>query len=238
MLARFDLGTVADVQPESLPLGIRQRLQLAVAVIHRPEILILDEPTSGVDPVARDVFWRTLIELSRQDGVTIFLSTHFMNEAEHCDRISLMHAGKVLVRRQPGGAEAGARHDLARGGLHRRARRRQGMRSAAGARPRAPALERPAAPVPQRRFDPGRLRAYARRETLEILRDPGPPRLRPARPGASAAHLRLWHLLRCRAFALRRLRPGPERAEPAIAGELPGLALFRRARGDRLVRRA
>src|SRR5690606_8052036 len=74
---------------------------LAVAVIHRPEILILDEPTSGVDPVARDDFWRLLIELSRRDGVTIFLSTHYMNEAQRCDRISLMHAGKVLVTGRP-----------------------------------------------------------------------------------------------------------------------------------------
>ena len=87
----------ADSKPESLPLGMRQRLQLAVAVLHEPEMLILDEPTSGVDPVARDQFWRTLIDLSRDDGVTIFLSTHFMNEAERCDRISLMHAGKVLA---------------------------------------------------------------------------------------------------------------------------------------------
>ncbi|WP_155520049.1 AAA family ATPase, partial [Acinetobacter pittii] len=68
----------------------------AVAVIHRPEILILDEPTSGVDPVARDSFWELLIDLSRKDGVTIFISTHFMNEALRCDRMSMMHAGRVL----------------------------------------------------------------------------------------------------------------------------------------------
>jgi len=97
MLERFDLLGVADSRPESLPLGQKQRLQLAVAVLHGPEVLILDEPTSGVDPVARDSFWRTLISLSRDDGVTIFLSTHFMNEAERCDRISLMNAGKVLA---------------------------------------------------------------------------------------------------------------------------------------------
>ena len=88
---------MADAKPESLPLGVKQRLQLAVAVLHRPPMLILDEPTSGVDPVARDAFWRTLIDLSRNDGVTIFLSTHFMNEAERCDRISLMHQGRVLA---------------------------------------------------------------------------------------------------------------------------------------------
>lgn len=97
MLDRFGLGGCAGDLPDALPLGVRQRLSLAVAMIHDPEILILDEPTSGVDPVARDGFWRMLGELSRQDGVTIFVSTHFMNEAEWCDRISLMHAGRVLV---------------------------------------------------------------------------------------------------------------------------------------------
>ena len=97
LLERYDLAAVADAKPESLPLGVKQRLQLAVAVLHRPPMLILDEPTSGVDPVARDAFWRTLIDLSRNDGVTIFLSTHFMNEADRCDRISLMHRGRVLA---------------------------------------------------------------------------------------------------------------------------------------------
>ncbi len=94
---RFDLSRYKDASSGDLPLGVRQRLSLAVAVIHEPEILILDEPTSGVDPVARDNFWALLIELSRKDEVTIFISTHFMNEAQRCDRISLMHAGKVLI---------------------------------------------------------------------------------------------------------------------------------------------
>ena len=101
MVERFSLGDVTDSLPESLPLGMRQRLSLAVALVHGPELLILDEPTSGVDPIARDTFWRLLIELSRQDQVTIFISTHFMNEGERCDRISLMHAGKVLVTDAP-----------------------------------------------------------------------------------------------------------------------------------------
>ena len=96
MVERFGLGEVLDALPASIPLGMRQRLSLAVAMVHKPELLILDEPTSGVDPVARDNFWRLLVELSRRDRVTIFVSTHFMNEAERCDRISLMHAGKVL----------------------------------------------------------------------------------------------------------------------------------------------
>lgn len=97
MLKRFHLEEVADEFPDSLPLGIRQRLSLAAAVVHRPQLLILDEPTSGVDPVARDEFWELIIELSRRDRVTIFITTHFMNEAERCDRISLMHAGRSLA---------------------------------------------------------------------------------------------------------------------------------------------
>ncbi len=96
MLQKFDLQEFKNELPEDLPLGLKQRLSLAVALVHQPEILILDEPTSGVDPIARDNFWRYLVQLSREDQVTIFISTHFMNEALRCDRISLMHAGKVL----------------------------------------------------------------------------------------------------------------------------------------------
>ena len=96
MADRFELTDSMAALPESLPLGMRQRLSLAVAMVHKPDLLILDEPTSGVDPVARDAFWRLLVELSRRDQVTIFISTHFMNEAERCDRMSMMHAGKVL----------------------------------------------------------------------------------------------------------------------------------------------
>ncbi len=109
MLDRFELAEVADTLPDALPLGIRQRLSLAAAVIHHPQILILDEPTSGVDPVARDGFWELIIELSRRDHVTIFITTHFMNEAERCDRISLMHAGKSLACDTPAALVA-ARH--------------------------------------------------------------------------------------------------------------------------------
>lgn len=101
MLGRFGLGDVQGSLPENLPLGVRQRLSLAVAMVHRPEMLILDEPTSGVDPMARDLFWQLMIDLARHDHVTIFISTHFMNEAERCDRISLMHAGRVLITDGP-----------------------------------------------------------------------------------------------------------------------------------------
>ena len=107
MAIRFDLAAILDSLPNVLPLGTRQRLSLAVAMIHSPETLILDEPTSGVDPIARDGFWNTLIELARDDDVTIFVSTHFMNEAERCDRVALMHAGRVLVTDTPAAIIAG-----------------------------------------------------------------------------------------------------------------------------------
>jgi ribosome-dependent ATPase len=174
LLKRYDLETVANAKPESLPLGIKQRLQLAVAVLHEPAILILDEPTSGVDPIARDAFWRSMIDLSRDDGVTIFLSTHFMNEAERCDRISLMHAGKVLA--------VGAPMDLVKQrGSDSLEDTFVGYLADAAGIDRSKKVEAPppdavpseAEPVkPPRRFDVGRLWAYARRETVELLRDP------------------------------------------------------------------
>ena len=175
LLQRYDLASVADERPESLPLGIKQRLQLAVAVLHRPAMLILDEPTSGVDPVARDAFWRTLIDLSRDDGVTIFLSTHFMNEADRCDRISLMHAGKVLA--------VGAPQELVRkrgsssleDAFISYLAEAAGIKRAEKVPPPAEGAATPSAeqkPHGTRRFDPGRLWAYARRETMELLRDP------------------------------------------------------------------
>ena len=174
MLRRFDLQNVADQRPDSLPLGIRQRLQLAVAVLHNPELLILDEPTSGVDPIARDNFWRTLIDLSRDDGVTIFLSTHFMNEAQRCDRISLMHAGRVLAVGAPDelaqGRGSASLEDAFVGYLADAA----GITLTAPVAP--PSDDAPAAPATgsprPRAFDPGRLWACARREALELLRDP------------------------------------------------------------------
>jgi ribosome-dependent ATPase len=173
LLARFDLEDVEDERPETLPLGVKQRLQLAVAVLHRPAILILDEPTSGVDPIARDAFWRMLIELSRDEGVTIFLSTHFMNEAERCDRISLMHAGKVLAVGTPAELvhkrRAHSVEDAFVGYLADAAGIDRSKKSATA--PQIAAA--PAQPVQAiRRFDPGRLWACARRETMELLRDP------------------------------------------------------------------
>jgi ribosome-dependent ATPase len=169
LLDRFDLRPHVDVLAEALPLGIRQRLSLAVAIVHSPEMLILDEPTSGVDPVARDGFWELLIDLSRNQGVTIFVSTHFMNEGERCDRISLMHAGRVLVSDPP------AAIVRARGAASLQEAFISHLEEAGGKTEEAAAPEaRPGtrAHAPRRAFSPGRLFAYARREQLELLRDP------------------------------------------------------------------
>jgi ribosome-dependent ATPase len=176
VLDHFELAAVADQPASALPLGIRQRLQLAAACLHRPDVLILDEPTSGVDPAARDRFWQMLGELSRRDGVTIFVSTHFMNEAERCDRISLMHAGRVLA--------VGTPEDI------RQAKRASTLEEAfiayleeATGEP-SPAF-RPDVPPPETargqeriprlrtglRASLARILAFARREAIELLRD-------------------------------------------------------------------
>jgi ribosome-dependent ATPase len=99
---RFDLGDYVDQLASDLPVGLRQRLSLAVAVIHQPELLILDEPTSGVDPLARDKLWKVLRTLSDSSGTTIFVSTHYLGEAERCDRVALMNQGRLLAADTPG----------------------------------------------------------------------------------------------------------------------------------------
>lgn len=170
MSRRFGLQQVSAVLPDHLPLGMRQRLSLAVAMVHKPELLILDEPTSGVDPIARDNFWQLMIDLARQDQVTIFISTHFMNEAERCDRISLMHAGKVLVSDTPAQIvanqqannleqafiryleQAGARDNSSEGAIN-----------LASAKTTEPVLSN---------FSWQRLWSFTQRETLELRRDP------------------------------------------------------------------
>ena len=98
MLKRFDL----DPEAESglLPAGYRQRLAMAAGLVHAPDILFLDEPTSGIDPLARRAFWRTITALSAQ-GVTIVITTHFMEEAEYCDRIAIQDAGRMLALGTP-----------------------------------------------------------------------------------------------------------------------------------------
>ena len=173
MLQRFGLGKERGELPDKLPLGHRQRLSLAVAMVHKPELLILDEPTSGVDPIARDVFWQLMIDLARNDGVTLFISTHFMNEAERCDRISLMHAGKVLV--------SGAPTDLVRErgaqtleetfiDLLKKASDEPGESEAQAA---VVPVETAATEHHKRGwFSLRRALSYTRRETLELRRDP------------------------------------------------------------------
>src|SRR5690554_4103271 len=173
MLDRFGLNEAADSLPSNMPLGMRQRLSLAVAMVHQPELLILDEPTSGVDPVARDAFWRLLIELSRRDQMTIFLSTHFMNEAERCDRMSMMHAGVVLDSDEPAKlVEKRGAADLEEAFI--------GYLLEAGAGTDQPEQELSAVPVEQnqtsrprrQRFSGQRMLSYLWRETLELQRDP------------------------------------------------------------------
>jgi len=170
LIARFNLGEHVDALAAELPLGIRQRLSLAVAMVHKPEMLILDEPTSGVDPVARDQFWELLLDIARRQGVTIFISTHFMNEAERCDRISLMHAGNVLA--------SGTPEEL---------KQSRGMTTLADTfisyleeatgkedevTPTAPVTAPPGAQALPGGFRMMRLFGVARREMLELIRDP------------------------------------------------------------------
>jgi ribosome-dependent ATPase len=170
MLQRFGLQQVSTLLPDNLPLGIRQRLSLAVAMVHKPELLILDEPTSGVDPIARDNFWQLMIDLARQDQVTIFISTHFMNEAERCDRISLMHAGKVLVSDTPAQIVANQQADTLEQAFI-------SYLEQAGARDNSTDAEinlasaSSAEPI-RKSFSWQRLWSFTQRETLELKRDP------------------------------------------------------------------
>ncbi len=177
LLERFELGAYVNDQAASLPLGIRQRLSLAVAVVHEPDMLILDEPTSGVDPIARDRFWELLVELARAQGVTIFVSTHFMNEAARCDRIALMDAGRVLKTGTP------AELIAARGAATLEDAFISYLKEAEAARDpdaaeiqeaasvlTAPQIETSQEPSPL--FSFRRIFAYSIRETLELRRDP------------------------------------------------------------------
>ena len=175
MVRRFELARVLEQLPDSLPLGIRQRLSLAVAVIHKPTMLILDEPTSGVDPVARDSFWELMVDLARDDGVTIFISTHFMNEAERCDRISLMHAGRIITTGKPSDLVVASGEKTLEAMFISYLEKAQG--TAAAVRPMAVPIafsgEREAVKLSDPvAFSLERLLTYARREFLELRRDP------------------------------------------------------------------
>ena len=171
MLQRFGLAHAEEMLPPALPLGMRQRLSLAVAVIHRPEMLILDEPTSGVDPIARDSFWELLVDLSRRDGVTIFISTHFMNEAQRCDRVSFMNDGRVLATDTPAALiQARGTRTLEEAFIACLEEAEAGER--AGAAAEAPRVTPPPTQPARGGFSLLRYASYARREALELLRDP------------------------------------------------------------------
>lgn len=180
LVERFGLGEHLDALADSLPMGLRQRLSLAVAVLHDPILLILDEPTSGVDPVARDSFWEVLVDLSRKHAVTIFVTTHFMNEGMRCDRISLMNAGKVLACDAPqklidsrGAANLeeafiGYMEDsIAQQPTASKQPKEASVAAAAAESTAAPSHRGTSIPLPLRR-----LLAYAHNETVQILRDP------------------------------------------------------------------
>ncbi len=179
MAKRFDLEAVLDSLPDALPLGLRQRLSLAVAMIHGPEMLILDEPTSGVDPIARDAFWQIMVDLARHDGVTIFISTHFMNEAERCDRISLMHAGQVLVTDTPdnlkASKQAASLEDAFVEYLQEAVKQQDEQQINADNSDEnkiTPTVKNTILPSQTTNFSLRRLYSYSRRETLELIRDP------------------------------------------------------------------
>ncbi|MBU0690232.1 ATP-binding cassette domain-containing protein [bacterium] len=101
LMERLNLTDLADKLPTSLPLGYKQRLALGCSILHHPDILFLDEPTGGVDPVARRTFWNLIYELS-DSGVTVFVTTHYMDEAEYCNHLSIMDAGRIVALGAPG----------------------------------------------------------------------------------------------------------------------------------------
>ena len=100
MLERLGFSSVADTAVRSLPLGWRQKLAFSVALVHRPRIVFLDEPTSGVDPITRRQFWELIYDAA-SNGTTVLVTTHYMDEAEYCDRISIMVAGRIAAMGTP-----------------------------------------------------------------------------------------------------------------------------------------
>jgi len=109
-IRQFDLGEFIDLASGDLPGGFKQRLAMAAALLHEPELLFLDEPTSGADPLARREFWRRITALAQQ-GVTVVVTTHFMEEAEYCDRVAIMDAGRILAQGTPAEIRDRARSD-------------------------------------------------------------------------------------------------------------------------------
>jgi ribosome-dependent ATPase len=166
-LRYFDFLKYENVLAKDLPLGLKQKLSLGVAVIHKPKMLILDEPTSGVDPVSRDIFWKYLLDLAKNEGVTIFVSTHFMNEGQRCDRISLMHRGKILVTDAPGklinDLQKKSLQEVFIHYLHQKEDTEVYEKFV---------LDSTRVKTKNRYFHPTRFLGYAYKESLELLRDP------------------------------------------------------------------
>ena len=100
ILNKIGLSTQRKMLTSNIPLGWKQRLALGCAILHKPPILFLDEPTSGVDPISRRQFWELINELAQQN-TTIFVTTHYMDEAEYCNRLSIMHEGKIITINNP-----------------------------------------------------------------------------------------------------------------------------------------
>ena len=227
LIERFGLGDYLQKRASDLPLGIRQRLSLCVAVVHEPEMLILDEPTSGVDPIARDAFWRLLIELSRKEGVTIFVSTHFMNEAARCEPDRTHGFRQGAGARQPGcpgtrpqgGKPGGCLRRLPSG----RDRDRGGQVGRAGSGNRKSSRKAP------------RIRGAHLRPAAVRLCHPGgagtrprsgPARLRLLRHRPADGDFRGRHHHRRQRSLLCRPRPRPHAGEPCLPLGTQRLALF------------
>jgi ribosome-dependent ATPase len=174
LIKQFGLENYMEDLAESLPLGTRQRLSLAVAMIHKPELLILDEPTSGVDPVARESFWELLIHLSRNDKVTIFVSTHFMNEAGGATEFPSCIPEKCWPA-IPGQAGGQLRGENARRSLYLLSRKSGGGQRRHGRAGGGKENTAPTAPETPHALNTGfswrRLFGYAYREALELKRD-------------------------------------------------------------------
>ena len=100
LLTRLSFSQYGEMLIGSLPLGLKQKLAFAVAVFHDPEIVFLDEPTSGVDPITRRQFWEMIYETASR-GITVFVTTHYMDEAEYCDRVTIMSEGKIVALDSP-----------------------------------------------------------------------------------------------------------------------------------------
>ena len=246
--------TVADTLPEPAarhpPAALARGRGAA-----RPEVLILDEPTSGVDPVARDGFWELLIDLSREDGVTIFLSTHFMNEAERCDRMSLMHAGQgARAATRPPSLVRRARRQDAGGGLHRlsgggragtkeaapRLDAREGGRSCLSgvhAR-RAPAATSQRAPSAARFRSPAHVQLRAPRGDRAAPRPDPPDACRARQRCILMVVIGYGITLDVENLTFAVLDRRPDRHQPRLCPQSRRLALLHRARADPRLRRS